>query len=84
MEKEKCRKLEDLVPFFENEEYLFTKGESTWLQMAYNRINSDQESTACSVTYETTKDSTISTHATVLVEAFSVEAGKYESKVCVS
>ena len=61
---------------------MFIKGEATWQQMAYNRIKSDQESVACSVTYETTNDSTISANATFLADAFSMEAGKFESKAC--
>ena len=59
---------------------MFIKGEATWQQMAYSRIKSNQMSAECSVTYETTEDSTLSANATLLAEAFSVEAGKFQSK----
>jgi len=82
IEKEECEAPADLVPFFKGKKYMFIKGEATWQQMAYNRILSDQESVACSVTYETTQDTTISANAAFLADAFSVAAGKYESKAC--
>ena len=80
MGNEKCSKPKDLVPFFEKEEYMFIKGEATWQQMAYSRIKSDQVSAECSVTYETTEDSTLSANAAFLAGAFSVEAVKHASK----
>ena len=80
IEEEKCEAPSDLVPFFEGKKYMFIKEESTWQQMAYSRIKSDQVSAECSVTYETTEDSTLSANAAFLAGAFSVEAVKHASK----
>jgi hypothetical protein len=79
-----CRGGADLIPFFEEEQYKykfkFLREEESWQQMAYSRIQQNQTSIKCTVTYKTTSDKEINANAKFLAEAFQLKVEKYQSE----
>jgi hypothetical protein len=74
-----------LLPFFEEEKYkqgyIFIREEISWLQMAYNRVVSNQSRVVCHVKYESSRDQSISANAKALAGIFAAEAERYSAVV---